>query len=415
MSKFPVEISDNEGIVDSVNYLLSGPGGLGQNFQGFSDYRGAYLTGAFRAPFTVPLTTDPPPTQYVAPINIDDITPINVVDGQSRIFEVDFTSAGLTEPPFAPGDTVRIRSVNPSDYNGRYSRSVVSCTNTSVIIQFSGAAFDTPPYVSGGTIEKNLVDLESSTDCNGRVTVYGPTDRVFLSAQINVDTSYTASTASEFDVIIRINRYRGDPTTTPGDNDYLFDLDTDPVVSEQTTHYSVSTDGSTGNVEYIFTTVLDQPSFGYYWYILDYVFRTIDPNQGYLLGQPMGSTAAYTYSGTAATQASTTTYNAVPVTTLTGAGYDGVVSVVLLAGASTAYSEANTRIYIDTDVGDDSGFDYAVGDTIKLLGTDLGGTSPANDMTLTIQAIDPQPYPGDAKPNVVTLGLRSFTAQVIKA
>ena len=47
MAKFPVEIGDSEGIIDSVNYLLSGPGGLGQNFQGFSDYQGAYLTGAF--------------------------------------------------------------------------------------------------------------------------------------------------------------------------------------------------------------------------------------------------------------------------------------------------------------------------------------------------------------------------------
>jgi hypothetical protein len=185
-----------------------------------------------------------------------------VVGGKTNIIEVDFTSAGLTTPPFAVGDSVRIRSVNPVDYNGAYNRSVVSCTNTSVILQFAGAPFTTPPYVSGGNIRKNLADLENSTDCNGRVTVYGPTDRAFLSAQINLDMSYTASEASEFDIVIRINRYRGDPTTTPGDNDYLFDLDTNPIVSEQSTHYSVATSGSTGNVEYIFTTVLDQPSFG---------------------------------------------------------------------------------------------------------------------------------------------------------
>jgi len=55
-----------------------------------------------------------------------------------------------------------------------------------------------------------------------------------------------------------------------------------------------------------------------------------------------------------------------------------------------------------------------VGDTIKLLGTALGGATPANDMTLTIEVIDPQYYPGDALPNVATAGLRSFTAQVIK-
>ena len=37
---------------DSVNYLLSGPGGLGQNFQGFSDYNQGQITGNERIPFT---------------------------------------------------------------------------------------------------------------------------------------------------------------------------------------------------------------------------------------------------------------------------------------------------------------------------------------------------------------------------
>ena len=35
-AKYPVDIGDDEGIVDAVNYLLSGPSGLGQNFSGFS-------------------------------------------------------------------------------------------------------------------------------------------------------------------------------------------------------------------------------------------------------------------------------------------------------------------------------------------------------------------------------------------
>ena len=407
MSAFPVE--DQNSTTEAVNYLLSGPGGLGQNFEGFSAYEGAYLTGTFREPFSVPLTTTDIPTWYVSPINIDNITPINMVDGQTAIFEVDFTSAGLTEPPFAAGDSVRIRNVNPSDYNGNYARSVVSCTNTSVIIQYAFGAFTTPPYVSGGTIEKNLANLENSTDCNGRVTVYGPTDRAFLSAQLNINISYTASMASEFDVIARINRYRGTPTDVAGDSDYSFDLDTNPIVSEQTTHYSVVANGSTGNQEYIFTTVLDQPSFGLYWYILDVIFATLDPTIGGLLSQPMGSTARYTYAGTAATQAATTTYTGITPTTLTGIGAGGVLDITLLVGTSTAYAEQNVAVVVDT-----SGSDYEIGDTIQILGTDLGGASPANDLTLTIAAIAPQAYPGDALPNVATAGLRSFTAQVIK-
>lgn len=409
MSKFPVEISDNEGIVDSVNYLLSGPGGLGQNFQGFADYRGAYLTGSFREPFTVPLTTTPPPTFYVAPVNISDI---QVPTNPGRILEITFASAQAV-PPFNPGDTVVIADVVDDEaadfFNDTYSRSVVSCSTTGVILQ-TQRTFTWPNYVSGGNISKNLADIESSTDCNGRVTVYGPTDRVFITSQINVDTGFTCSTTSEFDVIVRINRYRGTPTTVANDNDFLFDLDENPIVSEQRTHYTKTTSGTTGNVEYIFTTVLDQPSFGYYWYILDYLFSNLDPDKGGLLRQPMGSTAAYTYAGTAAAQGSTTDYYNVIPTTLTGTGSGADIDIQLLEGSSTAYSEENVRISFIND----GGTDYEVGDTIKILGTDLGGATPANDMTLTIQAIDPQPYPGDALPDVVELGLRSFTAQVIK-
>jgi hypothetical protein len=407
MSAFPVE--DQNSTIEAVNYLLSGPGGLGQNFEGFSAYEGAYLTGTFREPFSVPLTTTDRPTWYVSPVTITNIV---LPENPGRFLYITLSGWVGASPPFDPGDTVIIADVVDDEaadfYNDTYNRSVVSCTSTLLILQTS-RAFLYPAYVSGGNVSKNLSNAENSTDCNGRVTVYGPTDRAFLSAQLNVNISYTASMASEFDVIARINRYRGTPTSVAGDSDYSFDLDTNPVVSEQTTHYSVVTNGSTGNQEYIFTTVLDQPSFGFYWYILDVIFATLDPTIGGLLPQNMGSTAVYTYSGTAATQAATTTYNAITPTTLTGSGSGAVIRVQLLEGPSTAYSEETTRIRITT-----SGSDYEVGDTIKILGTSLGGTSPANDMILTIQAINPQPYPGDALPNVATAGLRSFTAQVIK-
>jgi hypothetical protein len=404
-AKYPVEVSDNEGIVDAVNYLLSGPSGLGQNFQGFADYRGAYLTGAFREPFTAPLSTTPPPSFYVAPISISNITvPVN----PGRIIEITFTSA-QPSPPFLPGDTVIIDNVTPSFFNDIYSRSVVSCSTTGVILQ-TQSIFTWPSYVSGGDISKNLEDIESSTDCNGRVTVFGPTDRVFITSQINVDTGFTCSTTSEFDVIVRINRYRGFPTTATNDNDFVFDLDINPIVSEQRTHYTETTSGTTGNVEYIFTTVLDEPSFGYYWYILDFVFSNLNPDLGGLLEQQYGSTLSYTYSGTRAIQGATTDYFNVIPTTLTGIGSGADIDIQLLEGPSGAYTEANTTInFINS-----GGSDYAVGDTIKVLGTDLGGASPANDLTLTIVSIDPQAYPGDARPDVVELGLRSFTAQVIK-
>lgn len=406
-AKYPVEISDQEGIVDAINYLLSGPAGLGQNFDGFSDYNPAYLTGTFRAPFTVPITTTPPPSLYQAPINIGNIT---VPANPGAIIDVTYSSA-QSPVPFAEGDTVTISGVTPSFYNDDYRRGVLEPTSTGVVVQYT-SELTWPAYVSGGNISKNASNTDVSTDCNGRVTVYGPTDKVFLSAQLNLDFTYACSTASEWDIRIKIDRYAGFPTEVAGDNEFLFDLDTNgnPVVSEQVTHYSQSTSGTSGNVEYIFTTVLDQPSFGYYWYILDIEFSTLNPDLGGLLEQQYGQSDVYTYSGTRAAQGATTDYVNVIPTTLTGIGSGADIDIQLLEGAAGAYSEANTTInYINS-----SGSDYAVGDTLLVAGTDLGGASPANDLTLTIVSIDPQSYPGDVTPGVFTLGLRSFTAQVIK-
>jgi|688.fasta_scaffold07128_16 hypothetical protein len=406
-AKYPVEVGDSEGIVDAINYVLSGPAGLGQNFDGFSDYKPAYLAGTFRAPFTVPISTNPPPTLYVAPISISNIT---VPNNPGAIIDVTYTTP-QSPVPFGPGDTVRISGATPSFYDDNYRRGVLEVSSTGVLVQYTSEE-TWPAYVSGGTITKNASDVDVSTDCNGRVTVSGPSDEVFLSAQLNLNFTYDCTIASEWDIIVKIDRYAGFPTTTAGDNEFLFDLDTNgnPIVSEQVTHYSASTSGTSGNTEYIFTTVLDRPSFGYYWYILDIVFSTKNPLLGGLLEQPYGSQLSYTYSGTSATQAVTTDYFNVIPTTLTGIGSGADIDIQLLEGVSGPYTEANTTINLINVAGSD----YAVGDTLLVAGTDLGGASPANDLTLTVVSVDPQSYPGDVTPGVFTLGLRSFTAQVIK-
>jgi hypothetical protein len=61
MAQFPVEYAgkDSEGIVEAVNYLLSGPSGLGQYFSGFSDSYTAWLRGNIRTPSTVAGYTTP--------------------------------------------------------------------------------------------------------------------------------------------------------------------------------------------------------------------------------------------------------------------------------------------------------------------------------------------------------------------
>ena len=76
--QFPVQSGSDTSTTEALNYLLSGPGGLGQNFQGFSDYNPAYLTGTVRVPYTVATTaTTNPPTWYVTPIAVSAVEPLN--------------------------------------------------------------------------------------------------------------------------------------------------------------------------------------------------------------------------------------------------------------------------------------------------------------------------------------------------
>ena len=68
----------------------------------------------------------------------------------------------------------------------------------------------------------------------------------------------------------------------------------------------------------------------------------------------------------------------IPVVTVTGSGASGTVSVVK-NDLSTTYTGLNTTItFIEAGTG------YALGNSLKILGTSLGGTSPANDLTFNL-------------------------------
>jgi hypothetical protein len=55
MAQFPLEFNniDSEGVIEAINYALSGPSGLGQSFAGFSDSYPAWLRGTTRSPSVV--------------------------------------------------------------------------------------------------------------------------------------------------------------------------------------------------------------------------------------------------------------------------------------------------------------------------------------------------------------------------
>lgn len=273
MSKFPVEMSDDEGQVDAINYLLSGPSGLGQNFSGYSDYTFRYLTGNFRPPFSdvnnANLTVDP--------ISLGTST---MLDEYTWKF---FFASTQPTAPFALGNPVTVSGVTDSYYDGDYSPiGVVECTTTYFIVKTNGA-YPVVPDSTGGTVEYNNTiflppypDPDSgwiSTDCNAKVKVTGGTDRVFLNAQLNCELVYDSTVSSDLSYQVAINRYKGFITSDPTNPDFRFIFD--KTIAFKETLYSGVTPTLSGvipDLETLFISFIDEPEPSYYWYILEVRF-----------------------------------------------------------------------------------------------------------------------------------------------
>lgn len=269
IAKYPVETSDQEGVIDAVNYLLSGPAGLGQNFAGFSSYTPAYLTGNFRIPFS----QSTPAELYVPSIAVSNAEQLD-----DRTIKYTFASA-QPSAPFSLGNGLRITGITPSDYNSANLTlnqiGVVECTTTYVIVR-NRDIITTPlgTYVSGGDILYKAMDTYNSTDCDVRVTVTGASDRVFVSAQLDQIIDYEVITASaDMTVYVTINRYTGFPNNNPTNPDYIFD-DRTTIVEKAYEYTALTGTGSLNLLETVYTTLVDEPDPGYYRYILEVYFET---------------------------------------------------------------------------------------------------------------------------------------------
>jgi hypothetical protein len=278
MSQFPVETGDIASIAEGVNYLLSGPGGLGQNFAGFSSYTPAYLTGNFRIPFSQTAVAE----LYVAPFALSLAQQLD-----DRTIKYTFASAQPT-PPFSIGNGLTVTGVTPSTYNSLSLRNagypitqigVVECTTTYVIVR-TRDPITTPlgTYVSGGLISYTSMETLNSTDCDVRVTVNGATDRVFISAQIDQLISYQVGASTEdLTIYVDISRFQAFPNNSPVNPDFIFDnLYT---VTEKVYEFpGLTGTGTLDLLETVFTAVVDSPDPGYYRYILEVYFLSSGPD-----------------------------------------------------------------------------------------------------------------------------------------
>ena len=121
-----------------------------------------------------------------------------------------------------------------------------------------------------------------------------------------------------------------------------------------------------------------QPSFTQFAVAPIYTAATT----GGLVGSTFGSTGGFTKSGTKASRSSQASYTGITPTNVSSSGSGAILTVTLAISGTTTYTNLNTQITVTT-----AGTGYAVGDTIKVLGTSMGGSTPGNDLNLTVVAI----------------------------
>ena len=342
--QFPIQTGNETAQADALNYLLSGPSGLGQDFNGYEQWTPGWLTGNFRTPYTeisingdctgvsgeftiiaiatfdtnslvvgmtvsgfgvavgavitaigvtdpslgtiitldlantadidndLTFSPNPTPKIYVAPIALSTSEWLGPYTWKYTF------AAPEPAPPFALGNNITVTGVTPSDYDGTFGQiGVVECTTTYVIAQ-AREAYPDPGPGTGGTVEIFQTSTAPtvyalSTDCNSKVVVTGGTDRIFISAQLTNTISYEATTASNLNYAVAINRYIGFPNSNPVNPGFLFDFD--KLIAKKVYSYSaLNGTGVLPAVEIIFSTFPDANiSPGYYWYIMDVSFQ----------------------------------------------------------------------------------------------------------------------------------------------
>lgn len=261
------------GIIEGLNYVLSGPGGLGQNFAGFSAYETAYMTGNFRTPFS----QSTPAKLYVAPIALNNAQQLD-----ARTIKYTFTTVQATAP-FSLGNGLTVTGILPATYNSSNLRNagyginqigVIECTTAYVVVRtVADITTSLGTYTSGGSITFSNMNAYTSTDCDVPATIQGAQERVFISAQANQRISYTATTASDVNIYVEISRYTAERNFDPTNPDFTY-AGPDTISSKLYEYVGVTGSG-VYDLETIFTSVIDDPAPGLYRYILEVYFERL--------------------------------------------------------------------------------------------------------------------------------------------
>lgn len=349
MANYPINGGDDQSLLDAVNYVASGPSGLGQPNVGFNTSVTGFVTGNYRVPYN---------NATLCLLNTSAIPLGNSYWLDDYTWKYEFASA-QPSPPFAIGNNITVSGVTPSDYDGTYDRTgVVYCDENYVVVKSTGAYPNPGVTGTGGEAYLAVANFDFpttndsvllSTDCNGIISVVGPEDFVNLSAQISTGTIVGSvvepGSNGNFGISTQLNRYKAYNSGTAANPQYFYNFDT--TVAEQTQTIYLS-----GGVGQILTFEIDASSgtkvdtIGSPWYVTlyDYNVSTTGNGVGETISVDLPETPAGAY----------VLYDPI---TMTG----------------------NTAININP-----VGYKFAVNDLITIDGSALNGTTGVNDLVLKV-------------------------------
>jgi hypothetical protein len=408
MSSYPINGGDDQSLLDAINYVASGPSGLGQPNVGFNTSTTGYVTGNYRVPYN---------KTSLCLLNTDAIPLGNSYWLDDYTWKYEFASA-QPSAPFAIGNNITIDGVTPSDYDGTYDRTgVVYCDENYVVVKSSGAYPNPGVTGTGGEAYLAVANFDFpvgddsvllSTDCNGIISVVGAEDFVNLSALISngtiVGSVVNPGSNGNFGISTQLNRYKAFNSGTAANPQYFYNFDATVAEQSQTIYL-------TGGVGQILTLAIDASSGtkadttgGFYAVIESYQMTTTGNGiqQAFSIDLTSSGPGAYTTSNTSWTINNPGNYFVdndlitIPGSELNGT--DGVNDLVLKVTNATTI---NTQINIDVS---------AVFTTL------LDNPEPGLYWYIVELAFLPQGGGSDLVWYVdwIELGRRSLTAQVIK-
>lgn len=109
--------------------------------------------------------------------------------------------------------------------------------------------------------------------------------------------------------------------------------------------------------------------------------RYTDSTSGGVTDAPLNTIGGFSRSGVKTTSTRTRTFAGLAPAAVSSSGTGANVTVSLTASGTT-YSVTTASLTVQ-----DPGSGYAVGDTLRILGNLIGGTTPTNDLNLTVQAV----------------------------